>query len=71
MPRNWNQDQSAYVLRYKKDSRKLLVKAIPLDNQLLVTFLLTPSERTAELSVGADKVFSSDYRTYDKYVFCA
>ena len=70
LPAKWNQDQMAYVLRYKKVSdgqnKWLLLKAIPVNGILLVSFLETPGDKSAETSLKADQYLTKDYRQFDK-----
>lgn len=70
LPQNWNRDQTGYVLRYVKGEpgtkrRKLVVKAVPMGNLLLCTFLENPGEKTAELSLSPE-FLTNDYRDYSK-----
>ena len=73
LPQNWNRDQTGYVIRYIKGDpgsgrRKLVVKAVPMGtNMLLCTFLESPGEKTAELTVTPE-FLTADYRDYSKYV---
>ncbi|KAI1292241.1 Proteasome inhibitor PI31 subunit [Halotydeus destructor] len=72
LPKNWNQDQMAYVLRYKKPAvgsepaKKLLVKAVGNNGSLLLSFLEVPGDATADLTLQADKFLTKEYRNYEK-----
>lgn len=73
LPQNWNRDQTGYVIRYIKGDpgpgrRKLVVKVVPMGtNMLLCTFLESPGEKTAELTLTPE-FLTADYRDCSKYV---
>ncbi|KAM5245554.1 proteasome inhibitor PI31 subunit [Ctenodactylus gundi] len=71
LPDGWNNNKDLYVLRYesKDGSRKLLMKAIPMENSMIVNVLEYGSQQVTDLTLNVHDYISAEdlgdfHRTY-------
>ncbi|XP_058541138.1 proteasome inhibitor PI31 subunit isoform X1 [Neofelis nebulosa] len=71
LPAEWNSNKDLYVLRYesKDGSRKLLVKAVTVENSVIINVLECGSQQVSDLTLNLDDYVDSEHlgdfhRTY-------
>uniref|UniRef100_A0A9L0RE61 Proteasome inhibitor PI31 subunit n=1 Tax=Equus caballus TaxID=9796 RepID=A0A9L0RE61_HORSE len=71
LPAEWNSNKDLYVLRYesKDGSRKLLVKAVTVENSMIINVLEYGSQQVSDLTLNLDDYIDSEHlvdfhRTY-------
>ncbi|XP_019501228.1 PREDICTED: proteasome inhibitor PI31 subunit [Hipposideros armiger] len=71
LPAEWSNNKDLYVLRYesKDGSRKLLVKAVTVENSMIVNVLECGSQQVSDLTLNLDDYIDSEHlgdfhRTY-------
>ncbi|XP_021544636.1 proteasome inhibitor PI31 subunit isoform X1 [Neomonachus schauinslandi] len=71
LPAEWNSNKDLYVLRYesKDGSRKLLVKAVTVENSMIINVLESGSQQVSDLTLNLDDYIDSEHladfhRTY-------
>lgn len=71
LPEGWNSNKDLYVLRYeaKDGSRKLLVKAVTMENSMIINVLEYGTQQVADLTLNLDDYISAEHlgdfhRTY-------
>uniref|UniRef100_A0A8I3P6M2 Proteasome inhibitor PI31 subunit n=1 Tax=Canis lupus familiaris TaxID=9615 RepID=A0A8I3P6M2_CANLF len=71
LPAEWNSNKDLYVLRYesKDGSRKLLVKAVTVENSMIINVLEFGSQQVSDLTLNLDDYIDSEHlgdfhRTY-------
>ncbi|XP_045837371.1 proteasome inhibitor PI31 subunit [Meles meles] len=71
LPAEWNSSKDLYVLRYesKDGSRQLLVKAVTVENSMIINVLESGSQQVSDLTLNLDDYIDSEHladfhRTY-------
>ncbi|KAF6089050.1 proteasome inhibitor subunit 1 [Phyllostomus discolor] len=65
LPAEWNSNKDLYTLRYqsKDGSRRLLVKAITVENSMIINVLEYGSEQVSDLTLNLDDYIDSEHLT--------
>uniref|UniRef100_A0ABI7Z4Q1 Proteasome inhibitor PI31 subunit n=1 Tax=Felis catus TaxID=9685 RepID=A0ABI7Z4Q1_FELCA len=63
LPAEWNSNKDLYVLRYesKDGSRKLLVKAVTVENSVIINVLECGSQQVSDLTLNLDDYVDSEH----------